>query len=783
MASGTIYGTTSNQFIECAMDWESTPNIDANKSTVTVKQYYRRTNGYVTENYGYYSISINGVSNYVDAKFTTIRSDWVLVNTFTTEVAHNSDGSCSVQISCTGYIRYTTLTDTYCSGTVALDLIPRASAIDSAADIQFDQNVNVRWKPLSVNFRYKVQISFGSWSYTSPVIHPNSISEYTFSGCAIPMSTASQIPNASVGTATVRLMTYSDSGGTTQIGNTAEKTFRVTLPQNDTTRPSLSVSIAPVSSLPSSFQDLYIQEKSKLKATITASGYLGATIVSKYFTLQGTSYGENEGYTTEYLLTPGSLTLTAYALDSRGFLSQATKTFIVQPYSRPRVQNASVYRCDSNGTISDSGTYIKITATRVYASVSGRNASELYYRIRTENGSFGSLKRISASGNTVTSGALEGGTVAIENTYFVEVVAQDSIGESGSTTIMVPTAEVYEHEAGSIGSYGFGKYVTEPNTFDIDKDKILRVRGNAIVDGNLTATGFQLTEKEIYVGGDLNTYYPVHVDQTGNHNQTVPMYLFLKKNLGSTAPPWPGSHSNGSSISIAWMYRCNAWDGNGSYISTLYRDEPYGSVLSAVSPNWGAAFGVVLYLRGGGATYRLSSNMSFNPKVYLTQTDISLYGANSDYPVIVKPTTEIGNRGVFFENTSFLLDRVYPIGSIYISYSHTSPASIFGGTWTRIQDAFLWASAASAAIGARGGASTHTLTASEMPSHSHDMPFSGSSSGVQSPYKYIVLSSAASDGDGGKGYRNNMGTFAVGEGAAHNNMPPYIQVSVWRRTA
>ena len=149
------------------------------------------------------------------------------------------------------------------------------------------------------------------------------------------------------------------------------------------------------------------------------------------------------------------------------------------------------------------------------------------------------------------------------------------------------------------------------------------------------------------------------------------------------------------------------------------------------------------------------------------------------------PITAIENGGVLFSNTSFLLDRVYPINSIYISYSQTSPAALFGGTWTRINDKFLWAisSTAASSIGLTGGATPHTLTKDEMPAHSHDMPFSGNSSAYQSPYPYYVKSASAANDASGRGWRDNLGTFEIGGGQAHNNMPPYIQVAVWRRTA
>lgn len=130
----------------------------------------------------------------------------------------------------------------------------------------------------------------------------------------------------------------------------------------------------------------------------------------------------------------------------------------------------------------------------------------------------------------------------------------------------------------------------------------------------------------------------------------------------------------------------------------------------------------------------------------------------------------------------------YPVNSIYISYSHTSPAALFGGTWTRIESRFLWGVSASSTIGGTGGAQTHTLTPTEMPAHRHTMEYSTNNG---SSY------SNASMGRDGKysgaylGFSNSVEDFttyqvriqSTGGGGAHNNMPPYINVSIWRRTA
>lgn len=119
----------------------------------------------------------------------------------------------------------------------------------------------------------------------------------------------------------------------------------------------------------------------------------------------------------------------------------------------------------------------------------------------------------------------------------------------------------------------------------------------------------------------------------------------------------------------------------------------------------------------------------------------------------------------------------YPVGSVYIGYSHISPASLFGGTWTRIEGAFLWATDASGTIGQRGGEETHTLTIDEIPSHNHSISVANTATGTTAANNKIRYNNDASNYVGAIASNNNGG------GAAHNNMPPYIQVSVWRRTA
>ena len=124
------------------------------------------------------------------------------------------------------------------------------------------------------------------------------------------------------------------------------------------------------------------------------------------------------------------------------------------------------------------------------------------------------------------------------------------------------------------------------------------------------------------------------------------------------------------------------------------------------------------------------------------------------------------------------LNYMYPVGSIYISVGSTSPAVLFGGTWEQIEDRFLLAKGSTyTTLEATGGEATHTLTTQEIPSHDHTFNDTTSmvseqlQNGTAVRLEDICLGSTT-------GY-----TSSTGGGQAHNNMPPYLVVNVWKRTA
>ena len=118
----------------------------------------------------------------------------------------------------------------------------------------------------------------------------------------------------------------------------------------------------------------------------------------------------------------------------------------------------------------------------------------------------------------------------------------------------------------------------------------------------------------------------------------------------------------------------------------------------------------------------------------------------------------------------------YPINSIYMAEAETSPASIFGGEWERIEKRFLLGHGTGNTLGQIGGEESHTLSASEVPSML-SVPWANSSGGNYAGFTNTAIQLAGTNVQDGWINVNTVG------GGSHNNMPPYYVVNIWKRVA
>ena len=117
---------------------------------------------------------------------------------------------------------------------------------------------------------------------------------------------------------------------------------------------------------------------------------------------------------------------------------------------------------------------------------------------------------------------------------------------------------------------------------------------------------------------------------------------------------------------------------------------------------------------------------------------------------------------------------------------------MFGGTWQQIKDRFLLGAGDTYSGGSTGGEATHLLTESEMPSHRHRVwttdTWSSNAVGLRHSSKSFGFAGVDQSGgseqwadvESGDGHQMLENT---GGNVAHNNMPPYLVVYIWKRTA
>ena len=182
---------------------------------------------------------------------------------------------------------------------------------------------------------------------------------------------------------------------------------------------------------------------------------------------------------------------------------------------------------------------------------------------------------------------------------------------------------------------------------------------------------------------------------------------------------------------------------------------------------------------GGGGEINLSNYIQKSSITGLVKNDGSIdsndYVTSQELP---SKTSDLINDSNFTT-----LQAVYPVGSIYMSVNTVSPSVLFGfGVWEKIEDKFLLGSGTTYANGSTGG-SADAVVVSHNHTYGRQYVLTTSGGGVDRVSKAgetgtkvpnLLQSNDAI-------YRNYINES--GEDGAGKNMPPYIAVNIWKRTA
>lgn len=463
-------------------------NIADNTSKVEIVWKSKQTgdsyNAYTKT--AYYWVSINGgEETKYSVSYTLPKGTTKTIKSTTITVPHNDDGS--------GTVKVRTWMDTGISAGVVelekqinLTAIPRATTLDSlsCSTAYISGKLTYKYTPKSPDFYNRCNISlnlngehimvrtqdFGKSSTSQKTV------TVVFDGSELE-TIYTNLPNTQKGTIRFTFHTYSDSDYSNQIGDATYKEIELSVPNDHITRPAVTMTLAPVGSLPVAFNGLYVQGKTKVKATLSAKGKCGADIKSYSMTVDGTTYDSDDNYTSGYLSKYGEITVTGYAKDSREHTGSAEEKITVIAYSKPKILDVDVSRCDEDGNLADDGTYLKIKAKRNYSPVKSdgvqKNFCKIQFRYKGASASSYSSWHTILAGDSMTSDAVEteallNGLVAVDTTFHVQVQAIDDIGDHAETVITVPTDKVHTHRAKN--GIGFGKYCEGDNLLDIAWD-------------------------------------------------------------------------------------------------------------------------------------------------------------------------------------------------------------------------------------------------------------------------------------------------------------------------
>lgn len=717
--------------------WTAVQSIPNNSSVVTWELWLFATdsNGALNSSAPKsYSVTVGG-KEYTGTTYVGITSGSRPLASGSTEIAHSSDGVG------TFYVRYWVNFDLYFSGsnlgtqgsgaTFTLDRIAGASTL-TASNGTLGTAMTMAIGRANNSFRHKIQYVCGSAS--GYVLGSASATSTAVAATwTPPLSLASQNTTGTSVSVTLMLYTYS---GNTLVGTTF-KTITCAIPAS--VKPTVNVTLDDINGADNTY-GTPVQGLSRIKITVSATAAYGSPIKSYTISANGATYNAAEA-TTGTLKTSGDSPVTVTVTDARGRTGSWSYTMSVKAYDRPSVTGLTVHRCDEDGTENDQGKFVRVTFSAAVTNIGGLGKNAARYTLRYKKTEATDITEVALSdltGDYTISNYSRIFAADSGSSYNVEVMAQDSHTTTTSST-SASTAFTLMNWSADGTSLSIGKVAERPGTMEVALDMYTtgtrEQRGNRFclsTPGEASMPGYVLMARISITAANADT--PITFVFTRRQAES-PMTVHVQlKNSTATASELASIRYEGTNYG-AFLVKA------GGLIWDLY--VPKGSSWDTIT------------LQDWWTSHTMESRVTVAfPGTLVDALPGDYYRAT---PLVVRS----------------ILDCFMPVGFIIMLYSHADPNTMYPGTeWERITNAFPWFVDSSGTIGTTGGEKTVKLTVDQIPAHSHGSVYSQHATGTKDKAWYNTTGSAVA-----------YGPVSTGEGEAHNNMPPYIQLSAWRRTA
>ena len=512
MVATKIYGSCTgnsgskyNLWIEVT---ENSQSVSNNTSNVTAVLKVKRNDGYDSSAYNLTAAENNaklyvGGTKRVDADLAidTRNCATVTLASWTGNVSHASDGTLKLTVSGSFSMSNTGLTGGSVSGNYNCTAIPRASTLASLTGaVNPGGSFSVSITSASNNFTHKIKYSIDSYNTTVSLAAGALTNSFT-----VPQEWARGVLNSDKGTITVTLYTYN---GAVKIGT---KTYSKTLaiPDTDTYKPDFDITVSQGNTEPVSTWGVYVKGIGTVNVNISSlSLKYGAAIASKVATVCGI---KKTALPASFTLTSsGQVSVTVKVSDSRGLYRQKSVTLTVLDYAPPSLTITDVYRCLSDGTRDNNGTYFAAAFSENHSPVGDNNVKSVTVSFKTFKGTW-SLP-VPAATSPVVFGD---GNILISQSYDIKMCISDSITTEPKTVYRSVSSSYipFNIRSGGKGA-AFGKYAENEDV--LESDWVINARKGLSFDGSNGIISLLQNNGYLNLGGVKLSWGYVDITPTAN---------------------------------------------------------------------------------------------------------------------------------------------------------------------------------------------------------------------------------------------------------------------------